>query len=56
MAKLTTKRELASKYGVSYPTMIKWLKGIPELKISNERRLLTPKEIQIIYSVLGEPD
>jgi len=56
MEKSMTKRELALKYGVSYPTFLKWIRMIPQLSITNNRRLLTPKEIQIIYTVLGEPD
>lgn len=52
-----TKKELAVIYQVSYGTFLRWLKQIPELSENNisKRRLLTPKDIKIIYSELGEP-
>jgi abortive infection bacteriophage resistance protein len=53
--KIITKKELSIKYGVSYNTFMKWLKNIPELNISKDRRLLTPKQIETIYEMLGQP-
>lgn len=53
--KIITKKELSKKYGVSYNTFMKWLKNIPELNLSKDRRLLTPKEIDTIYEMLGYP-
>lgn len=53
--KIITKKELSRKYGVSYNTFMKWLKNIPELNISKDRRLLTPKQIETIYEMLGHP-
>lgn len=55
MIKATTKKALAARYNVSYPTFLKWLLLIPELKKIKNRRLLTPKEIKIIYDEIGEP-
>jgi hypothetical protein len=56
MNNVKTKKELAKTYGVSYPTFIKWLKMVPTLNISNKKRLLTPKDIQMIYDALGKPE
>jgi hypothetical protein len=53
--KIITKKELSIKYGVSYNTFMKWIKNIPELNISKDRRLLTPKQIDTIYEMLGQP-
>lgn len=50
-----TKKELSKKYLVSYSTFIKWLKDIPELNLSVNQRILTPKQINIIYEQIGEP-
>ena len=50
-----TKTELAAKYGVCYTTFINWLKKIDELKLNPKQRILTPKELKIIYDNLGEP-
>lgn len=56
MANTITKKELAKKYGVSYNTFLKWLEDISELKLTKERRLLTPKQIEVIYQNLGIPE
>lgn len=55
--KTITKKEMAVSYNVSYGTFLRWLKQIPELSKKNNarRRLLTPKDIKIIYNELGEP-
>lgn len=50
-----TKKELSKKYLVSYSTFIKWLQSIPELNLSVNQRILTPKQINIIYENIGEP-
>ena len=55
MKKISTKKELAALYGVHYNTFIKWLKQIPELSLNSKRRILTPKQIEIIYEELGHP-
>ena len=56
MMKTYSKTQLARKYGISYNTFKKWLIAIPEIKIEPAKRLLTPKEIDIIYKHYGIPD
>lgn len=53
--KPTTKTNLAKEYGVSYPTFINWLKKIPELNLNPKQRILTPKQVTLIYKHLNEP-
>jgi hypothetical protein len=55
MIKPITKKELSKKYFVSYNTFNKWLTQIPELKLHHGQRMLTPKQIEIIYNSIGEP-
>ena len=50
-----TKTQLAKQYKVNYSTFSKWLKMIPELQLDAKLRILTPKQVQIIYNHLGEP-
>jgi len=54
--KTYSKIQLARKYGVSYNTFKKWLMAIPEIKIDSTKRLLTPKDVEIIYKYLGKPN
>ncbi|MEO6731920.1 MAG: DUF4248 domain-containing protein [Ferruginibacter sp.] len=54
-AQTATKTQLAKHYKVHYNTFIKWLKMIPELELNPTQRILTPKQVQIIYNHLGEP-
>lgn len=54
-AETATKSQLANQYKVHYTTFIKWLKMVPDLKLSPRQRLLTPKQVQNIYDHLGEP-
>lgn len=45
---------LAAEYGVSKPTMRKWLKKVPNLNVENrDTKDYTPKEIRLIYEHLG---
>ena len=53
MKQSLTKKQLSIIYGVSYSTFLKWIKNIPELKLDPKQRLLTPKQIDIIYESLG---
>ena len=53
--KATSKTALARKYKVHYTTFKKWLELIPNLKISSKIRTLTPRQIELIYTHLGEP-
>lgn len=50
-----TKSQLAKQYKVHYTTFIKWLKMIPELKLSKGQRILTPRQVQLVFEHLGEP-
>lgn len=54
-ANTATKTQLAAQYKVHYNTFLKWLKMIPELNLDSKQRILTPKQVQIIYNHLGEP-
>jgi hypothetical protein len=54
-AAASTKTELARKYKVHYNTFTKWLKLIPDLKLNPRQRILTPKQVSMIYDHLGEP-
>ena len=53
--KTETRTSLARQYGVHLSTFTGWLKDIPALKLSSQKRILTPKQVQIIYDELGEP-
>jgi len=53
---ILTKKNLAKKYGVHQNTFAKWLKQVPELNINSKQRILTPKQVEIIYEALGKPD
>ncbi|HEX7413063.1 MAG TPA: DUF4248 domain-containing protein [Bacteroidia bacterium] len=50
-----SKGQLAKDYKVHYNTFLKWIKKIPELKLTPLQRVLTPKQVEIIYNHLGEP-
>ncbi len=49
------KTQLAAQYNVHYSTFSKWLKIIPGLRLTSKQRLLTPKQVGLIYQHLGEP-
>jgi hypothetical protein len=51
-----TKKQLSKKYKISYNLFMKWIKNIPELDLRTNQRILTPKQIEIIHSVLGLPN
>jgi len=55
MKKTYSKTELAHLYHVNYNTFMKWIKNIPELKLTTKQRIFTPKQIEIIFKELGEP-
>lgn len=54
--KATNKTELAKRFNISYSTLIKWLKQIPELELTKGQRILTPKQIDILYEYYGNPE
>jgi hypothetical protein len=53
---IASKKELSQKYGISMPTLNKWLADIPELKLIPNQRIFTPKQMEIILNGIGEPD
>lgn len=46
---------LARQYGVSYNTLQRWLKNIPNLGITKGQRVLTPKQTAVIFEYIGRP-
>jgi hypothetical protein len=51
----TSKTALAKKYKVHYTTFKKWLELIPNLNMNPNIRTLTPRQVELIYTHLGEP-
>lgn len=48
---------LKDEYGVSEPTMKKWLRKVPNLQVDNrDTKDYTPKEVEMIYRHLGVPN
>lgn len=52
MQRAKTKQEIANEYGVHRNTFAKWLK---EKDIQLSRKLITPKEQELIYETFGQP-
>lgn len=50
-----TRKMLAIYYEVSYNTLKRRLAEIDKLNISKNQRVLTPKQIEMIFDRLGEP-
>ncbi|WP_209332890.1 helix-turn-helix domain-containing protein [Lunatimonas salinarum] len=48
-----SRQEIARKFGVSTRTLNRWLK---KHKIKVSSGLITPKESQLIYQILGNPN
>jgi transposase len=55
MGKALSKKELAAMYGVHTVTLIKWLKSINGLELKRNQKILTPLQLNIIFTALGEP-
>ena len=51
----STRTQLARLYGISPETLKKWMDDIPELSFNPRLRVLTPKQVALIYQHLGEP-
>lgn len=48
---------LKAEYGVSEPTMKKWLRKVPNLQVDErDTKDYTPKEVEMIYRHLGVPN
>ena len=54
--KTISKKQLAIKYGINYKTLRSWLSMIPELELDKKKRLLTPKQLEIIIEKIGIPN
>lgn len=52
---METKSSLASKFGISRATLAKRLKNIPGLKLKRNAKIITPKQLELIYNELGKP-
>ncbi len=50
-----TKQELAQSYGVTARTLTNWLNPHQEQIGKRQGHMYTPKQVQIIYEILGEP-
>ena len=51
----STRTELALRFKVSLPTFNNWLELIPNLNLIKNKRILTPKQVEMVFSHLGEP-
>jgi hypothetical protein len=61
--KIYTKSELAEAYNISLDTLQQWIKPVAEKKENKEffknfhlARIITPKQLQLIFAHLGEPN
>nr|WKN35315.1 DUF4248 domain-containing protein [Tunicatimonas sp. TK19036] len=50
-----TKQELANAYGVSTRTLTNWIAPFKEQIGKRLGHTYTPKQVQIIYELIGEP-
>jgi len=51
---LKTKKDLKIAYGISSPTLNKWLNSVPGLNVEKKRHL-TPNDLELIYNHIGKP-
>lgn len=51
-----SKSQLALEYRITLKTFNKWLEKIPELNLLPGQRILTPKQVELIYAHLGKPN
>lgn len=51
-----TKKQLCEMYGISKPTLRKWLNTIPLLEKNKNNRIFFPSQLNLIYSFLGHPN
>jgi hypothetical protein len=50
-----TKSALAVQYNIHVNTLREWLKDVPNLELKPFQKVLTPKQLEIIYGHLGKP-
>lgn len=53
--KAMSKAQLADAYGVHPTTLRKWLQMVPNLGLQDGQRILTPRQVQLVFEHLGEP-
>jgi len=50
-----TRKQLAIMYNIHSNTLRNWLLKIPDLEIHEKNRILTIKQLEIIYKFYGNP-
>jgi len=50
-----TRKQLAQMYNIHSNTLRNWLLKIPDLAIHEKNRILTIKQLEIIYKFYGNP-
>jgi len=50
-----TKKQLSQSYNIHSNTLRNWLKKIPDLKNYEKNRILSIKQLEIIYNFYGKP-
>jgi hypothetical protein len=50
-----TKSALAVEYNIHVNTLREWLKGVPNLEMKPFQKVLSPKQLELIYEHLGKP-
>ena len=50
-----TRTQIAQRYEVCLPTLNKMLAKIPDFILDKTSRILTPKQVRLIFEHLGEP-
>lgn len=51
-----TKKQLCELYGISRPTLRKWLNTIPLLEKNINNRIFNPAQLKLIYAFFGDPN
>jgi len=55
-AEAATRTQLARQYKVNRKTFTRWLKLVPDIKLLPKQKVLTPKQVLIVYEFLGAPE
>ena len=50
-----SKKELATSYNICVRTLNKWIAKFPEIVLDENTKILTPEQVKMIYSKIGEP-
>ncbi|MES2620344.1 MAG: hypothetical protein V4615_05780 [Bacteroidota bacterium] len=54
-AATSTFSNLATEYGVTVRTLKRWLSDYKDLNIKHGQKILTPKQVRLIFDKIGEP-